>query len=169
MDDDQNDRTLVESALRFNGVTCPIMSACDGLEAISYLMGERRFSNRREFPYPTFIVLDLKMPRADGFEVLRHLKRNPAFAITPTVVLSASQDADDIKKAYMLGASCYHLKPASFDELQSQLKILHDYWRTCRLPARDETGRQTQTDSTGKLGERFLQPPDNEPQKRASS
>jgi DNA-binding response OmpR family regulator len=129
-------------------------------------MGEGKFSNRQEFPYPTFIITDLKMPRADGFEVLRHLKDNPAFAVTPTVVLSASQDPDDIKKAYMLGASCYHVKPGTFEELERQLKLLVDYWETCRIPRTDEDGRRTLTNGDGKLGQRFLQRPEDEPQRR---
>jgi CheY-like chemotaxis protein len=72
-------------------------------------MGEGKFSNRTEFAYPTFIMTDLKMPSADGFAVLEFLKGNPEWAVIPTIVFSASSDLDDIKKAYMLGASSYHI------------------------------------------------------------
>ena len=102
--------------------------------------------------------LDLKRPEADGFAVLEHLKNNPEWAVIPTVVLTASQDLDDIKKAYMLGASSYHVKPTSFEGLQKQLKVLHEYWMTCEVPEVDSAGRQLRTDSKGKLGERFNQP-----------
>jgi hypothetical protein len=64
---------------------------------------------------------------------------------------------DDIKKAYMLGASSYHVKPGSPAELRRQLTVLHDYWVTCEVPEVDVTGRQVSTDSKGKLGERFSQ------------
>ena len=69
-----------------------------------------------------------------------------------------SSDADDITKAYMLGASSYHVKPNSIDDLRQLLKVLHDYWMTCEVPEVDDTGHQVHTDSKGKLGERFAPP-----------
>jgi CheY-like chemotaxis protein len=97
------------------------------------------------------------MPAEDGFSVLAHLKRNPEWAIIPTVILSGSRDLDDIKKAYMLGASSYHVKPDTLDALRKQLRVLHDYWMTCEVPQVDTTGQQLPTNSAGKLGERFTQ------------
>jgi CheY-like chemotaxis protein len=97
------------------------------------------------------------MPNGDGFAVLEHLKANPQWAVIPAVVLTASMDPDDIKKSYLLGASCYHVKPPDCAALCKQLKILHDYWMTCRIPEVDATGRQAPTQSKGKLGERFPQ------------
>jgi two-component system response regulator len=90
--------------------------------------------------------------------VLEHLKEHPAWAVIPTVVLSASRDLDDIKKSYMLGASSYLVKPGSFVALRQLLKVLHDYWMTCEVPEVDRNGKQLHTDSKGKLGERFAQP-----------
>jgi CheY-like chemotaxis protein len=71
------------------------------------------------------------MPKVDGFGVLEHLKNNPEWAIIPTVIFSSSSDLDDITKAYMLGASSFHIKPHSIDGLKKNLKILHEYWMTC--------------------------------------
>jgi len=158
VDDDPNDLIFIERAFRAIGVKDPIHTVTGGEEAIAYMMGEGKFSDRRLYAYPTFITTDLKMPGADGFSVLEHLKNNPEWAVIPTVVLTASQDLDDIKKAYMLGASSYHVKPSSPDALRQQLKVLHDYWITCEVPEVDSTGRQVRTDSEGKLGERFAQP-----------
>ncbi|HYG33836.1 MAG TPA: response regulator [Clostridia bacterium] len=158
VENDEADQLFIENAFRANGVTNPIQIVSDGNEAIAYLLGEGKYSDRAKFPYPTFIMTDLKMPKADGFSVLEHLKTNPEWAIIPTVVLSASTDPDDIKKSYLLGASCYHVKPNGFEALKSQLRALHEYWMTCRIPEVDSTGRQVQTDSVGKLGERFPQP-----------
>jgi CheY-like chemotaxis protein len=158
IDDDPHFLLFVEMAFRQNGVTTPIQTASDGLEAIAYLMGEGKFSDRNVYPYPTFIVTDLKMPRADGFAVLQHLRKNPEWAVVPTVVFSASADEDDIKKAYMLGASSYHVKPMGLKNLRDQMKILHDYWMMCECPQIDMTGRQLHTNSHGKLGERIPQP-----------
>ena len=155
VDDEPNDRVLIESAFREVGVTDPIHTVNGGKEAIAYMMGEGKYSDRVLYAYPTFITIDLKMPGADGFAVLEHIKNNPAWAIIPTVILTSSNDLDDIKNAYMLGASSYHVKPNSHDDLRKLLKVLHDYWMTCEVPEVDITGHQLPTDSKGKLGERF--------------
>jgi CheY-like chemotaxis protein len=158
IDDDEDFLLFVERAFRQNGVTSPIHQVHDGAEAIAYMMGQGKFSDRRTYEYPTFVMTDLKMPRADGFAVLQHLKGNPEWAIIPTVVFSSSADLDDIKKSYMLGASSYHVKPHSMTKLREHLDILHKYWMTCETPEVDPSGRQLRTDSSGKLGDRFSQP-----------
>ena len=157
VDDDPSDLMLIERAFRAIGVKDPIHTINGGLEAIAYMMGEGKYSDRSEYAYPTFITTDLKMPGADGFAVLEHLKNNPEWAVIPTVVLTGSADLDDIKKAYMLGASSYHVKPSSPDGLRNILRALNNYWLTCEVPEVDSTGRQLRTDSAGKLGERFAQ------------
>jgi CheY-like chemotaxis protein len=158
VDDDPNDLLFIEKAFRAIGVEDPIHTINGGAEAIAYMRGEGKYGDRTAYAYPTFITTDLKMPGTDGLAVLEHLKNNPEWAVIPTVVLTSSQDLDDIKKAYMLGASSYHLKPGSPDKLRQLLKVLHEYWMTCEVPEVDSTGRQLHTDSAGKLGERFEQP-----------
>jgi CheY-like chemotaxis protein len=81
VDDDPNDLRLTELALRHVGVTAPIHLCHDGLEAIAYMMGEGKYADREKFAYPTFVITDLKMPGADGFAVLEHLKSNPEWAV----------------------------------------------------------------------------------------
>lgn len=158
VEDDPNDQFLIETAFRHIGVVTPVHIVHDGAEAIAYMCGEGQYADREKYTYPTFITLDLKMPRVDGFAVLEFLKNNPQWRIIPAVVLSASQDLDDIKKAYMLGASAYHVKPKSLEELRRQLEVLHDYWNTCEVPQVDKSGKQVMTKSEGKLGDRFEQP-----------
>ena len=158
VDDDTNDLILIEKAFREIGVKDPIHTIKNGREAIAYMQGQGKFFDRSVYAYPTFITTDLKMPGADGFAVLEHLKDHPAWAVIPTVVLTASRDLDDIKKAYMLGASSYLVKPTSPDALRQMLNVLHDYWMSCEVPEVDSTGKQLHTDSKGKLGERFDQP-----------
>ena len=161
VEDDPNDQFLLTRGFKKIGVTTPIHLVGNGLEAIAYMMGEGKFNDRTEFAYPTFIMTDLKMPGADGFAVLEFLKENPEWAVIPTIVFSASQDLDDIKKAYMLGASSYHIKPGSPDALAHQLEVLHAYRVTCEVPLVDRSGKQLYTESRGKLGERFLQSEDD--------
>ncbi|SDU26586.1 CheY chemotaxis protein or a CheY-like REC (receiver) domain [Verrucomicrobium sp. GAS474] len=160
VEDDPNDQFLMTRGFRKVGVTTPIHIVNNGLEAIAYMMGEGQYADRSRFAYPTFVMTDLKMPEADGFAVLEFLMGNPEWAVIPTIVFSGSADQDDIKKAYMLGASSYHVKPSSPDDLAHQLEVLHSYWITCEVPAVDRTGKQLHTESHGKLGERFEQPGD---------
>jgi CheY-like chemotaxis protein len=156
VDDDENDLVLIQRAFRDVGMTAPINTVRSGAQAIDYLTALPPYSDRQKFPYPTFIIIDLKMPALDGFAVLHHLKQNPKWSVIPTVVFTASGDADDIKTAYRLGASAYHVKPSSGEALRKQLKILNDYWATCEVPEIDATGCQSETTHIGRLGERFL-------------
>jgi CheY-like chemotaxis protein len=162
IDDSEDDQTLLTRAFRQNGVTCPINWVGGGEEAIAYLMGEGKFSDRSRFPYPSFVMTDLKMPCGDGFSVLQYLKSTPEWAVIPTVVFSASDDLDDIKRSYMLGAGSYIVKPTDFAEMRECLRVFYDYWMWCETPAIDTTGKRLHTDSKGKLGERFLNQGDNE-------
>jgi CheY-like chemotaxis protein len=155
VEDDQNDRIMIERAFRKIGVKDPIHLLSDGAEAIAYMKGEGKYADRELYEYPTFIMTDLKMPKRDGFDVLNHLKNHPSWAVIPTVVFSASADSDDIKKSYLLGASSYHVKPQSLEKLNEQVAVLYAYWVTCEVPEVDATGKQRPTSSRGKLGERF--------------
>lgn len=161
IDDNVDDQFLIKYTFKKIGVTDPIHLLSDGVEAIEYMMGEGKFMDRKKYAYPTFIITDLKMPKKDGFAVLEFLKGNPEWAVIPTIVFSASADTDDIKKAYMLGASSYHVKPRTHGALMHQMLVLHSYWMTCEVPEVDSTGRQLRTQSFGKLGERFPQAGDN--------
>lgn len=155
VDDDTNDLMFLEAAFKSVGVLTKIQTAHSGQEAVAYLNGEGAYEDRKLHPYPDFILTDLNMPGIDGFAVLEFLKKNPESAVIPTVVLSGSQDNDDIKKAYWLGASSYHVKPSSLTELRHLVKTLHDYWSLCEAPEKDLAGKQIQSNSRHKLGERF--------------
>jgi CheY-like chemotaxis protein len=139
VDDDQNDRGFIVSALRCNGVKDSIHEARSGSEAIAYLKGEGKFANRTQYHYPDFLITDIKMPDGDGFSVLEHLRKNPEHAIIPTIVFSSSDDPNDVRKSYLLGANGFHVKPMGIEELRVQLKILYDYWSTCLVAQPDRT------------------------------
>lgn len=164
IEDDPADQELIVRAFRAIGVTSPIQVLSDGSDAIAYMKGEGKYADRQKYEYPTFVITDLKMPKMDGFGVLEFLKSNPEWKVIPTIVISASSDPDDIKKCYMLGASSYHVKPFSHTALQEQLAVINAYWLTCQVPEVDSTGKQVQTESEGKLGERFTQPETTEVQ-----
>jgi len=158
VDDDPNDRFLIKTAFREAGVTDTIHDVEDGAEAIAYLKGQGKYSDRNEFTFPTFVLTDLKMPRVNGFELLRFLKSNPQLIVVPTVVFTSSSDRDDIKRAYLFGANAYHVKSQTLDGLSSQLKLVHDYWTNCEVPEMDNTGNLLPTDGSGKLSENVPRP-----------
>jgi len=155
VEDEPNDQLLFERALRLNGTKDTLRMVGHGAEAIAYLNGEGEFADRDKFPFPSCIVTDLKMPIMDGLTVLEHLKGNPQWCIIPVIVLSASGDADDIKKAYKGGASSYFCKPPDLFGLKELLRKFNEYWNECEVPEVDLSGVMLETISTGKIGERF--------------
>jgi two-component system, response regulator len=155
VDDDENDRFLMERTLKQLRPALVIRSVADGAEALDYIDAKGPFHDRDRYPFPTFLFVDLKMPKVDGFQVLSHVKSNPKWAIIPSVVVSASADADDVKSAFLAGAAAYHVKPTSVEERKKLYKLLLDYWMTSEVPQTDKYGEVMQTESTGKLSQQW--------------
>ncbi len=155
IEDDENDAFFLERAFQEAGAPGRVIVLSSGRQAIEYFKGEGEFADREKFPFPTLIITDLKMNGGDGFDVLQHLKTHPLSRVIPVVVMSGSNDEDDIKRVYAGGASCYLLKPADVRQLTALMKLLLDFWQTCEVPRVDVNGKQLPTDSEGKLGERF--------------
>jgi CheY-like chemotaxis protein len=155
VEDDPNDRVLLELAFGRIGIADPVQIVSSGAEALAYLRGEGVYCDRTRFPYPSFLITDLKMPGVDGFAILADLRANPDRAVTPSIVLSASSDPDDIRLAYSLGANSYLVKPVELEELFRLLKLTYDYWRSCDVPYTDPDGRCVPTSSISKLGQIF--------------
>ena len=142
-------------ALESARITLPVQVVSSGNEAIRYLKGEGEYADRADYPYPAFLITDLKMPQGSGFVVLDYLQQNPEFRIVPTLVFSASSDHDDICKTYTMGAHAYLKKPTAFNDLVRLLKCFYQFWIECEVPQTDNSGRILPTHSPGKLGERF--------------
>ena len=153
VEDSSDDQTLIRRAFDMAGGQLSLQIVKDGFEAIAYLKGNDCFADRTKFPYPSFILTDLKMSPLDGFEVLAWLREHSR--LIPTMVFSGSQDLDDIKKSYQLGACGYLVKPQKFEIFCKLIKSLHDLWLCFELPAVDQEGKLMATASQGKLGERF--------------
>lgn len=114
-------------AMKAAGFIFPLVIARDGQEAVDYLLGSAPFSDRSLNPLPALIVLDLKMPRLTGFDVLAWLKSRPELNI-PAVVLSSSSYPQDIQRAIKLGAREYFIKPHSLAELTNVLQTAISHW-----------------------------------------
>src|SRR5258708_36363778 len=131
-EDDQNDVFFLKRALKKNNIGNPVQVVKDGEEAIDYLAGNGQFADRTLFPHPAFIILDLKMPRKSGFEVLEWLKSNPEHQVVPTLVLSSSAQPEDVLRAYDLGANSFMVKQSSFENMERMVKTIHEYWSFCQ-------------------------------------
>ena len=118
----------MQMAFKKAGIANPIQISRDGEEAVAYLSGEGEFADRDRFPLPVVLLLDLKMPRRSGFSVLKWMREQPDLKYLPVVVLTASDQAADIKMAYELGANSYLVKPVGFDALYEMVKTLKLYW-----------------------------------------
>jgi CheY-like chemotaxis protein len=133
-EDDNDDAFLMRRAFRKAHLLNPIVRVYDGEEAIAYLSGTERYSDRERFPLPFLLLLDLKMPKVDGLEVLRWLQTQPQFKEMLKVILTASTHQRDVTTAYELGANSYLSKPAGFDELIDLLKRLKSSWLMTSSP-----------------------------------
>lgn len=133
-EDDPNDLELLRHVVSDNGVDVNFQSAQDGEQVIDYLRGEGEFSDRGKHPVPDIVVLDLKMPRLNGFEVLQWLRQEPGLARIPAVILSGSGLETDIEEAYRLGANTYFTKPGQLADLRKIISSLIDYWRRSQRP-----------------------------------
>ena len=132
-DDEESDALLVKLALEESGLPNPLTVVKDGREAVRYLDGQPPYANRVEFPLPGLLLLDLKMPRMDGFDVLSWIKSQPKLQGVPVVVFTSSWQEYDRAKASQLGAREYVVKPSGFHELVQVLRDLSGRWLGVRV------------------------------------
>ena len=138
VDDDPNDVLLLQHALRKVGVAHPIQVASDGQQAIDYLQGAGKFSDRARFPFPCLVLMDLKLPYVMGLDVLRWLRQQPGTPL-PVIVLTASGSDADIEEAYRLGANAFLTKPSEARRLEDMVKAINDFWLIHNTPPQESS------------------------------
>jgi CheY-like chemotaxis protein len=126
-EDNANDVELTLSALRQNNVVNEIVVLRDGAEALDYLYRRNAHADRPA-GNPALLLLDLKMPKVDGIEVLRQVKSDPALKAIPVVVLTSSREEQDLLRTYDLGVNAYVVKPVDFHEFVDAVKLLGGFW-----------------------------------------
>jgi CheY-like chemotaxis protein len=145
-EDDSNDVLLIQRAFQKAGLRNALKVTRDGGQAIDYLAGHGIYANRERFPRPFMLLLDLKMPGTDGFEVLQWVRAQPDLKRLLVVVLTSSNLQADVDRAYELGANSYLVKPVSFDEMVAMIQRFEIYWteinRTPSSPAAASAARQ---------------------------
>jgi two-component system, response regulator len=128
IEDNLDDVELTLHALKKNNIKNEVTVISDGAEAIEYLMGTGKYSNRNIKDVPTIILLDLKLPKVDGLEVLRCLRANEFTKFIPVIILTSSKEEQDIVNSYSLGANSYVRKPVDFNQFTEAVSHLGLYW-----------------------------------------
>jgi len=135
VEDNPDDEALTLRAFGKNKITNPVVVARDGVEALDYLFGSGAHAGRDTSVMPAVILLDLKLPRIDGLEVLRRIRAGENTSLLPVVVLTTSKEQQDISEAYRLGANSYIRKPVDFERFIQAVGQLGVYWLSLNEPA----------------------------------
>ena len=137
VEDNPADLLLIEQAFARLEVPARVMRVKDGEAALKYLSGLKPYSNRKHFPLPKLVLLDLRLPVFDGFHVLEWIRTEPFLRRTPVIILTASCNPEEMKRAYAFGASSFITKSSTLSKLAADLKLALDYWldRTPEKPS----------------------------------
>lgn len=127
-EDSEEDELLFMNALQNSGIRNPVIVVTDGRQVIAYLNGELQYADRSRFPLPRILMLDLAMPKLDGWQVLQWVRARPEFADLLVVVLTNSLRADDLQRAYRMGANSFLGKPCTSAELLNLQQAYPAHW-----------------------------------------
>ncbi|MBI5605140.1 MAG: response regulator [Deltaproteobacteria bacterium] len=128
VEDNPNDELLTLRAFKKNNIANEVVVARDGAEALDYLFGTGRYAGRDVKALPAIVLLDLKLPKVNGLEVLRRLRADTRTRLLPVIVLTSSIEEQDVMMSYELGANSYVQKPVDFENFSEAIKQLGIYW-----------------------------------------
>jgi len=134
VEDNPDDAALTLRALKKNNIMNEVVVARDGVEALDYLHGTGEHADRNVLDLPQLILLDLKLPKLDGLEVLKRVRADERTALQPVVVLTTSVEEQDVVSSYRLGANSYIRKPVDFDQFMEAVRQLGLYWLVMNVP-----------------------------------
>jgi CheY-like chemotaxis protein len=136
VEDDLDDIFMVQRAFKKAHIPNPLQIVTDGEQATAYLHGEGKYADRQLHPLPHLIVMDIKMPRRNGFEMLEWIKNDSHLRRIPVVIVSSSDEPSDINRAYELGANAYMVKPMDFRAVETLFQSITRYWGVeCAKPS----------------------------------
>lgn len=128
VEDRDDDVVLIKQGFQKSGFPNQVKAVKDGDEAVAYLRGEGEFGDRMLHPIPDIVVLDLKLPRRDGFQVLQWVRQESPNRDLPIIVLTSSPLGSDLTRAYQLGATSYFVKSLDLQDFVSFAKVVHQFW-----------------------------------------
>ena len=140
VEDSPRDAELALEALAQNSLANEVVHVRDGADALDYLYRRGEFAGRTD-GQPAVILLDLKMPRVDGLEVLRQIKGDPALKTIPVVVMTSSREEADLVQSYQLGVNAYVVKPVKFQEFVAAVQAVGAFWAVLNEPPPGNGGR----------------------------
>lgn len=150
VEDDDGHARLLERNLRRGGMVNRLVRVADGQEAVDYVSHAGSFQDAAQFPLPGVVLLDVRMPRLDGFEVLSHFKGSPKLMKIPVIMLTSTDNQKEIDRAYEMGANGYVVKPVGIESLVDRVVKLGMFIEVIELP--ENNGR----DGNGDTGERRI-------------
>jgi CheY-like chemotaxis protein len=133
-EDNEHDVLITRRAWKKNNIVNPLHVVRDGEECLDYLHHRGKYREADSAPRPGVILLDIKMPRLDGFGVLKHIRQDEQFQRLPVIILTTSQAEEDLFKSYDMGANAYIVKPVGFENFADALKRLDLFWQLVELP-----------------------------------
>jgi CheY-like chemotaxis protein len=139
VDDSRNDLDLMRVAFKEAGFNIALQEVRNGDDAIAYLKGDGIYSDRDQYPLPVVVLLDLNMPRKNGFEVLLRARTDPALRRISIIILTSSVRREDVERAFDLGANAFLVKPATLDELIEMVRCLRDWLEINHFPPSPQT------------------------------
>ena len=128
VEDNPDDELLTLDALRTAGTPCEIVVARDGVEALEYLFADGSYAGRDQAIQPCVVLLDLKLPKLGGFDVLHRIRSDTRTKLTPVVLLTSSSQDEDMQRGYASGANSFVRKPVQFERFQDAMRNLGHYW-----------------------------------------
>jgi two-component system, response regulator len=134
VEDNRDDEALSMRAFERNKIRNPVVCVRDGQEALDWLFGTGAYAGRNIADLPALVLLDLKLPKVDGLEVLRRIREHPATKLTPVVILTSSREDRDRLEGYSLGANSYIRKPIDFEQFVHAIRQLGLYWLVLNEP-----------------------------------
>jgi len=134
VEDNPDDVELTLRALKKNDISNKVIVAIDGAEALDFLYAKGKYAKRDEKDLPILVLLDLKLPKIDGLEVLRSIRQNEFTKLLPVVILTSSVEEQDVIDGYNLGANSYIRKPVNFNDFQQAIKVMGLYWLVWNEP-----------------------------------
>jgi CheY-like chemotaxis protein len=134
VDDSEDDLVFMDEAFKNAKCDNPLQKVQGGEEAIAYLKGEAPYDDRNKYPLPTVMLLDLNMPRKDGFEVLAWVRAQPGLKRLAIIILTASMRGEDVERAFDLGATSFLVKPSSLQALTTMMRCLNEWIQMNHFP-----------------------------------
>lgn len=128
VEDNPNDAEMALRALQKNNLANNVLVVGDGEEALDFIFTKGKFAGRQKNARPKIILLDIKLPKIDGLEVLKEIKSNPETRIIPVIMMTSSREETDMMRSYQLGVNSYIIKPVDFDKFVEAVRELGLYW-----------------------------------------